>query len=74
MRGDESHRLRMIAMRQRHARIGRARERRGDARNHFEGDAVRAQEFEFLAAASEHERIAALQAHDAPARARMFDA
>ena len=45
----------------------------GDAGHHFEGDAVRAQEFQFLAAATEHERIAALQPHHAPAGARVFE-
>lgn len=69
--GDHAHRLRMVAMRQGHAGIGGAGQRRGDARHDLVRHAVRAQVFQFFAAASEDEGIAAFQAHHAPAGARL---
>lgn len=49
-----------------------ARARRGDAGDRFVRNAIRAQKLELLAAASEHERIAAFQAHHPPAGARVL--
>ena len=72
MGGHEAHRLRVIAMGQRNAGVSRAGQRGGDAGHHFVADAVRAQEFEFFAAAAEDETVAALQPHDAFAGARVF--
>ena len=62
----------MVAMRPRHAGVGGAGQRGGDARHHFEGDAVRVQELQLLAAAPEHEGVAALEPHHAAAGARML--
>jgi hypothetical protein len=73
MGGHEAHRLRMIAMGQWNARIRGAGEGGGDARHDFEGDVVIAQEFQLLAAAAEHERIAALEPDHAPAGAGVFE-
>jgi len=61
MRGDQAYRLRVIAMGQWNAGIRGAGQSGGDAGHDFEADAVRAQEFQFLAAAAEHEWIAALE-------------
>ncbi|CFM51659.1 Uncharacterised protein [Bordetella pertussis] len=61
----------MVAMRQGHAGIGGAGQRRGDAGHDLVRHAVRAQVFQFFAAASEDEGIAAFQAHHAPAGARL---
>ena len=63
----------MVAMGERDAGVGGAGERGGDAGYDFELDAVRAQHFQFLAAAAEHERIAALQPHHALAGARVLE-
>ncbi len=60
-------------MGQRDAGIGGASERRGDAGHHGVIDARRAQRLQFLAAAAEHEGIAALQAHHHLAGARVLD-
>ena len=57
-------------MGQRDAGVGRATQRRGDARHHFVFHAVRAQVRDLLAAAAEHEGIAALEPHHALAGAR----
>ncbi len=57
--------LRMVAMGQRDAGIGSATCCCGNAGNDFEGNAVFSERFDLLAAASENERIAALQANDA---------
>ncbi len=59
--GDEAHRLRVFSMRQRNAGIGGAGQRGGDAGHDFESDAVLAQEFQFLAAATKDKRVATLQ-------------
>ena len=69
---DQAQRLRVVAMGQRNAGIGGAGQRGGDSGHDFVADAVRAQEFQFLAAPAEHERITALQAHHAPSGARVF--
>ena len=50
------------------ARVGGRGDPGGDAGHDLERDARRAQRERLLAAAAEHERVAALQAHDAPAR------
>gem|GEM_PF-3377343 len=68
--GDEHHRLREIAMRERDTGIGRAARRRRDAGHHLEGDALGGERVDLLAAAPEDERVAALQAHHALAFAR----
>ena len=73
MRGEQPQRLRVLAMGERDAGIGRARDGGGDAWDDFERDAVRAQHFEFFAAAAEHEGIAALQPHHALAGRGVFD-
>src|SRR6267378_1866126 len=46
---------------------------RGDARHHRTGDAGTAQRLDLFAAASEHEGVAALQAHHALARLGRID-
>ena len=71
--GDEGHGGSVLAVRQRHAGVGRDAERRGDAGNDLEGDAGIGQRFGFFAAAAEDERIAALEAHHVPAAARALD-
>jgi hypothetical protein len=73
VRGGQLQRLRMVAVRERDAGVGGAGQGRGDARDDLEGNAVRGQHFEFLAAAAEHEGVAALQAHHRAARARMLE-
>ncbi|KAG0934913.1 hypothetical protein G6F31_016021 [Rhizopus arrhizus] len=72
MRRDQPDRLRMLAMRQRDAGIGRTGQRGGDAGHHFIAHAMRAQIFQFFAAPSKDERVAAFQAHHAPARLCVF--
>ena len=59
----------MVAVGQRDAGIGGAGHGGGDAGYHFEGNVVPAQEFQFLATAPEHERVAAFQPHHALAGA-----
>ena len=54
-------------MGEREAGIGRAAGRRGDARHHLDPHAFGHQHIELFAAAAEHERIAALEAHDVAA-------
>ena len=71
--GDEAHRLRVIAMGQRDAGVGGAGQRGGDAGHDFVADAVRAQEFEFFAAAAKNESVATLQAHHTLAGAGVFE-
>jgi hypothetical protein len=56
-----------IPMGHRDARAQGRRQRRGDARNHLEWDAVSGQELGFLGAAAEQERIAAPQPDHHPA-------
>ncbi len=55
----------MVAVGERNAGIGGAGDGGGDAGNHLEADAVRAQEFQLFAAAAEHEWVAALQPYHA---------
>ena len=57
----------------RHARIGRHGDRRGDPGHDLVGDAGLAQRLRLLAAAAEDERVAALEAHDERARAAVLD-
>ncbi len=73
MRRDQPHGLRVIAMRQRNASVRRAGQCRRDTRNHFVIYAARAQKLEFFPAATEDERIAALQTHDTFAGLRMLE-
>ena len=62
-----------IAMGQRDSGEGRRGDRRGHARHDLEGNSRRRQRLGLLAAAAEDERVAALEAHDAMARASVFD-
>ena len=73
MRSHQSQRLRVFAMSQRNAGVGGAGQRGGDAGYDFESDVVRAQEFQFFAATTEHKRIAALEPDDALAAAGVFE-
>ena len=57
----------------RHRSRYQRREPGGDPRNDAEGDAGAGERQRFLAAAPEHERIAALEAEHAAARARELD-
>ena len=57
----------------RDAGVGRRGDAGGDAGDDLEGDAGLAQHLRLLAAAAEDERVAALEPHDAPARARVLD-
>ena len=71
--GDERHAAGELAVRDRDAGVGG----RGDAGRHaghdLERDAGLAQHERLLAAAAEHERVAALEAHDAPPGARVLE-
>ena len=58
-------------MRQRDARVGRHRDGRRDAGHHLEGNARALERQGLLAAATEHERVAALEPHDPPAASRV---
>ena len=71
--GDEHAGLRMVAMGERDAGTRRAAQRRGDAGHDLDRDVSRHQRLELLAAATEHEGVAALQAHHALAGARQRD-
>ena len=73
MRRDKSHRLRVIAMRQRHARVRRACDSGSESGNDFIVDPIRAEKFEFFSTASENERITTLEPNDSPARPRVFE-
>ncbi|CUI54064.1 Uncharacterised protein [Achromobacter sp. 2789STDY5608628] len=73
VRRHQAHRLRVLAVRQRNAGIGRTGQRRGDAGHHLVAHAVRAQVFQFLAAAAEDEGVAALEPHHAAAQAGVLD-
>ena len=73
MCGDDAQRLGVVAVGQRHARVGTTGQRCGDAGHDLERDAVARQHFEFLAAATEHEWIAALEPHDAAPRPGMLE-
>jgi hypothetical protein len=71
--GDDSERRRDAAVRERNACIGRRGDRRADARNDFEGHARGGERFGLLAAASEDERVAALETHHAAPPPRVPD-
>ena len=58
-------------MSHRDAGRGSGGDSRGHPRHHLEGDARGAQREGFLTAAAEDERIASLESHDVPARARV---
>jgi len=67
MAGHEHARLSVIAMGQGNAGIGRATGGGGHPRHHLEGNSGRHQRLDFLAAAPEDERIAALEPQHSPA-------
>ena len=67
--GDDGERRREPAMRDRDAGVGRHRHRGAHAGHDLERNPGRRERFGFFAAAPEHERVAALQPDDAPARA-----
>ena len=71
--GDERDRGRQHAVRQRDAGVGEAADPGRDPRHHPERHAGRGQRERLLAAAPEHERIAALEAQHAQAGARKLD-
>ena len=73
VRGHQAHRLRVVTMRQRNPGVGGASIRGCDAGHHFEMDTGLVQRFQFLTAATEHERIATLEPHHARAAAGMVD-
>ena len=64
-------RRRMLAMRHRNSGVRRHGQRRADSGNDFERDAGATQRLRLFAAASEDERIAALQANDPAAALRL---
>jgi hypothetical protein len=72
-RRDEDHALRVAALRDRNAERGRCGDAGGDAVHDFDRESRRAERGQFLAAAAEHERIAALEPRDAAARAQMHE-
>jgi len=59
-------------IRDRHAGVGQAADRRRDSRHDLERDALLVQEQRFLSAAVEDERVAPLQARDGLAFARLL--
>ena len=65
MARDEGAAVRVVAMRERNARIGRDAAARGDAGHHLEGNAFGGQRLQLFASAAEHERVAALEPHHA---------
>ena len=73
MRGDEGQPRRFVAEGQRQPGLGGAAERRRDAGHDDDRDVVLAQALELLAAAAEHEGIAALEPHDLAAGLRGLD-
>ena len=73
VRGDQPQRLRVIAMRERHACVCAAGQRGGDAGHHLERNAVGSEKLQLLTAPPEDEWIAALQAHDAAAGAGVLE-
>src|SRR5262245_447859 len=60
-------------MRDRDSRERGRRDRRAHARNDFKCDACRGQRERFLATATEYERVATLETHDAPPTSRGAD-
>ena len=71
--GDHRKCRRQAAVRDGNPSVSRHRDRRRDARHDLERDARRPQRLRLLSPAPEDERIAALQAHDALALARLID-
>ena len=69
--GDEHRAVRVVAVGERDAGVGGRAQCGGDAGHHFKRNARFAQGFQFLAAAPEHERVAALEPHHAFARTGM---
>ena len=69
--GDERDRCREAALRDRDAGVRRCRDARRHARHDFEVQPRGAQQLRLLAAATEDERVAALQPHDLAAGARV---
>ena len=59
--GHEYASVRVVAMGEGNARIGRRADRRRDPRTDLKRDPLRGERFDLLAAAAEHERIAALE-------------
>src|ERR1700678_1384044 len=73
MTGDERDAVRVIAMGQRYAGVGGAAGRGRDAGDHRKTNAGLLKRFEFFAAPTENERIAALQSHDTHTLQGMLD-
>ena len=73
MARDERDGLRHVAMRQRDLRGGGAAERGGNTWDDFDVDIGGAERFDFFAATTEDEGVAALEAHDALAGLRGFN-
>ena len=67
MPGDERHGTGMRTMRQRDAGEGGGAQRRGHARDDFEGDAGLAKNLGLFRAAPEYEWVPPLETHDTPA-------
>ena len=73
MPGHERDGGRELAVRDRDARVGRRGDPGGDPRDDLERDAGLQADERLLAAAAEHERVAALEPHHAPPGARMLE-
>ncbi len=71
--GDEGHARGDLAMSERDAGVGARRDRRRDPGHYFERDPCSSERDRLFAAAREHERITALEAHHALARERELD-
>ena len=71
--GDDADVLGVAAGRHRDAGVRRGRDRAGDAGHDLEGDPGVDERLGLLAAAAEHERVAALEPHHPPARLRVLD-
>jgi hypothetical protein len=71
--GDQRHRRGVVAVRDRNARVGRRGDPGGDARHDLEGHAHPGQGLGLLAAATEDERIAALEADSRATGACLLD-
>ena len=71
--GDERDRRGVVAMGDRDPRVGRRGDAGRDAGDDLELDPGGGERLGLLAAAAEHERVAALEPHDAAARARALD-
>src|SRR5579872_1903464 len=73
MAGDEDQRLVGLARRRRNAGVSKAADPGGDSRHDAKANASLGQRLDLLAAAAEHERIAAFQAQHAQVLPRQFD-